>query len=448
MLTSPVVAAAVIIGLVGLVTVVVVIILKSTGKKEKTERKDRNTVLKEANRQLAQNPKDHRALLAISDLYFDEKNWEKAFRTYRILIDLCATNSSIEEWYVTMRYGLCAIQLKQYGEAYKALAIARTLKEDAFEVNYNLGFLEYKRGNTERAVQLLQFAGEDQPEHLGTRRYLGRSYFRLKKFKDSLRILRSVVDVDPEDKESLLFVAQSYYELGQNDQALVIFSHLRPDPQLGPHASLYSGTIRVKKREYEKAAMDFEIGLRHQEVKQEVILELRYRLAEVYMKQQEIGKALQQFNEINAINPSYKDVASQISRNRELHSNRNLKTFLISPSSEFVTLCRRMVMGFHANAKVKITDVSVVKSEYADILAEVETAKWEDVILFRFVRGTGLVGELVLREMNARIKELRAGRGYCITAGDFTDSAHGYVEARLIDLLNKDDLLKILNRLD
>jgi len=166
------------------------------------------------------------------------------------------------------------------------------------------------------------------------------------------------------------------------------------------------------------------------------------------MKQQEIGKALQQLTEIHSIDSGYKDVAAQIARNRELHSNQNLKTYLISSSSEFVTLCRRVVMSYHPNAKVKITDIAVTKNEYADVLAEVETSKWEDVILFRFIRGTGLVGELVMREMNSRIKDLRAGRGYCFTAGDFTDSAHAFVEARLIDLLNKEELLNTLNRLD
>ncbi len=447
MLSFPVVVAILIVVGVVLLIALIAIILKSK-KNAKPVRKDRNSILKDANRQLAQNPKDHRALRAISDLYFDEHNWEKAFRTYRILLDQCATNPEIEEWFVTMRYGLCAIQMKQFGEAYKSLVIARTLKEDSFEINYNLGFLEYKRGNTERALQLLRGASEVQPDHLATRRYLGRSYFRLKKYQDALRVLRSVVDAEPEDRESLLFVAQSYYELGQNDQALMIFSHLRPDPQLGPHASLYAGTIRSKKREYDKAAMDFEIGLRHQDIKQDVVMELRYRLADVFMKQQEIGKALQQLTEIHSIDSGYKDVAAQIARNRELHSNQNLKTYLISSSSEFVTLCRRVVMSYHPNAKVKITDIAVTKNEYADVLAEVETSKWEDVILFRFIRGTGLVGELVMREMNSRIKDLRAGRGYCFTAGDFTDSAHAFVEARLIDLLNKEELLNTLNRLD
>ena len=107
-----------------------------------------------------------------------------------------------------------------------------------------------------------------------------------------------------------------------------------------------------------------------------------------------------------------------------------------------------MVMTFYRNAKVKILDVQVEKNEYADVLTEIETPKWEDTILFRFIRGTTQVGELVVRELNSRLKETHAGRGFCITAGQFSEAATHFVEARLIDLMDKEKLLEIFNRLD
>ncbi len=77
-----------------------------------------------------------------------------------------------------------------------------------------------------------------------------------------------------------------------------------------------------------------------------------------------------------------------------------------------------------------------------------ETAKWEDLVLFRFVRTTGQIGELILRELHSKIKESKAGKGYCLTTGTFTDEAKKFVEARLIDLLEKDRLVTILNKVD
>ncbi len=181
---------------------------KDTPKKKKQnapQRQDRNAVLREANRQLASNPRDHRALNQIADLYYDEQSWEKSMKTYGILMNLAASNQEIDECLVTTRYGLSALQLNQYDEAYKALMVARTINEEPFDINYNLGYLEYRRKNYERAAQLLRAALEAQPEHVAVRRYLGRTMYKLQKFKDALRYLRQVVDLAPEDKESLFF---------------------------------------------------------------------------------------------------------------------------------------------------------------------------------------------------------------------------------------------------
>lgn len=438
-------------------TLIFVILLLSVGywmlvgrrekRKQPARRKDRNLILRDANRQLAQNPRDHKALQALADLYYDEKTWDKALKTYSILMNLSATVEDIDEAEVTMRYGLAAVQLKNYEEAYKALVIARSLREGSFEIDNNLGQLEYRRGNYEKAIALLKPAFDAVPEHLPTQRYLGRALHKIKHYKDGIRFLKRVVDAEPDDKESLFLLAQAYGETGQNERSLALFSHLRPDPQLGPHAALFAGTINLNRRDVDRAIIDFELGLRHQRIRKDVRHELQYRLADAYAQKQEIGRALNLLVEIHKTNPGYRDVASRIARNKELNSNKNLQTYLIAPKSEFVSLCRRAVNTFFDNAKIKIADVQMIKNEYADILTEVETTKWEDVVLFRFIRSTGNVGELIVRELNSRLKETRAGRGFCLTAGGFSETAESFVEARLIDLLDKEKLLKVLSRL-
>ena len=68
--------------------------------------------------------------------------------------------------------------------------------------------------------------------------------------------------------------------------------------------------------------------------------------------------------------------------------------------------------------------------------------------MFRFIRSTGTVGELSLRDLYAKIKEVKAGKGYCLTAGTFSDEAKRFVEARLIDLIEKPALVKSLNSIN
>lgn len=410
--------------------------------------KDRNSVLKEATKRLSINPKDGEALLALGDLYFRDQAWERAMKTYEALIELCGSNPEIDEFEVNMRYGLAAVKLQRFEEAYKGLYIARTIKQDDFEVNYNLGFLEFTRKAYEKAIPLLTQARSREPDNPQVLRYLGHSLFKTKNFKEALVNLRKAIDIAPDDKESLFAMGEAYYELGNSEQAVRIFSHLRADPALGPSAALFSGTLLLNQRQYQRAIMDFEIGLKHQNIKVETLVELKYRLATAYLKLQEISRTVQILNEIQSIYPNYKDVVAQLGKYQELNLNKNLQVFLIAPISDFVTLCRKMSMGFFPKAKVKVVDISVQKNEYADILAEVETSKWSDLVLFRYIRTTGQIGELILRDLYSKIKDLKAGKGYCIAGGTFTDEAKRFVEARLIDLIDKERLSRLLNGLE
>ena len=53
----------------------------------------------------------------------------------------------------------------------------------------------------------------------------------------------------------------------------------------------------------------------------------------------------------------------------------------------------------------------------------------------------------MLRDFHARLKELRAGRGVCLAAGSFSKQAAAFVEARLIDLVEKEGLLKLFRHI-
>jgi len=113
--------------------------------------------------------------------------------------------------------------------------------------------------------------------------------------------------------------------------------------------------------------------------------------------------------------------------------------------ADFVALCRKIVMTYFPKARIKITKVVPNKNEWTDIVAEVDTTKWSDIIMFRFIRTQGSVGELILRDFHSHIKEAKAGKGICISVGTFSEEARRYTEARLIDLIEKEKLSAILN---
>ncbi|MDR1419675.1 MAG: tetratricopeptide repeat protein [Treponema sp.] len=439
----PILAA--VVALILAVFLFMIIMGRSRGGSGAKRTKGREAMIKDANKRLAQNPRDPEALNTLGDIYFQDGEWERACKIYEILTEL---TGAVDEFEVNLRYALSALRLNLADAAYKGFSTARTLRQDNFEVNYNLGHLEFQKKNYERAVQLLQQARQEDPDSAAVLRDLGHAFFRLKKPREAMTFIRKAIDLAPDDKESLYTLAECYYEANQADQALRLFNHLRADPAMGPNACLIAGTINMESHQEDAAISDFEIGLKHENIKPDILTELRYRLAQAYLKKNNISGALGLLRLIQAGNPSYKDVNILIGKYQELNANKNLQIYLMAPSADFIALCRKIVMSYFAKAKVKVTNITVNKSDWADILTEVDTPKWSDVIMFRFIRSQGSAGELILRDFHSHLKEVKAGKGICVTIGNYTDEAKRYTEARLIDLIEKEKLTAILNTVD
>ena len=443
-MSLPVLIVVLGVGVLALV-LTAVMLLRGSGSGPRRA-KDAQGRVRAASRALAQNPRDPDALSVLGDVYFAEQNWDKAAGVYSKLLDVVASNPGLDEFTILLRHGLASMQLERFQDAYRSLMLAWKQHKNVFELNYNLGRLEVLRKRYERAEALLTEARRNRPEHIPTMRYLGQALFRVKRFNEAVGLLRRVVESEPDDAESLFFLGQAHYELGQQEHAGRLFRQLRTDSTYGPRSSLISGSIHLKNRLYDEAELDFQIGLEHDDVPPEVMLELKYRLAATCIRKQNVEKALEVLGQITQVNPAYKDVSQQIERARELAGNRNLQVYLMAPASEFVSLCRKIVSRYIAGSRSKIMDISVSRSESADVLAELHTPRWEDTVLFRFMRTSGQVGELVLRDLHTRMKDLHAGRGFCFSAGTYSEGAEAYVEARFVDLVDKEALLRLLRR--
>jgi len=438
------------IAAVGLLIIAFVLFFNRERTKEnrmRSGRRNRDLIVREASRRLAQDPRDVPALQDLAEVAFEEQDYANSYKYYRSLVSLCGANPEIDEFEVNLRLGQSALKVKKPEEAYKHLMVARSLRPDEFEVNFNLGLMEYMQKNHQKASEHFRIAHSQRPDDVATNRYLGHSLYSQRAYSEGIEVLQRVLDFEPEDKKAQFLLAKSYYAVKQNDLALKIFTRLRTDPEIGAISALHAGTLNTNAKKFDAALEDFDIGLRHENIKQAVFVELKYRLAEVYLKTGELSEALRLWKEISTLQPNYRDVSEKIGRFQEVNTNRFLQTFLMGASSDFITLCRRIATRYYANSNTKLVNISLRKGEYADILAHVRTSQWEDQVIFRFVRSQGAIGELLLRDLYIHAKDIRAPRAVCVTAGMYTEQAKGFVEARMIDLVEKDDLLKMLKKL-
>ena len=407
-------------------------------------KKSEDATMRAISKRLAHNPHDTEALLMSGDIYYQKQNWEKAYNAYAPLLDIIKDKPPSEQFEISVRYGTSALKTNRMQEAKKGFLAARNIAPNHFEVNYNLGYISYSQKEYEKAIPFLRKALVSQPDNLAATKYLGYTLQNVRKYQDALPCFKKVLDVQPDDKEALFAMGECFYEIGANDHALKLFNHLRVLPNVGPRAALYTGIICARSNQLDKAVENFEIGLKHEGTPLELVNELRYNLAQALIKTENLSKALVQLRAIHDSNPAYKDVAALIQRYQELNQNNNLRAYLLSGQSEFVGLCRKIVARFFPKAKVKILGITVLAT-HTDIVAEIDTAKWADIVIFRFFRSQSSVGELLLRDLHERVKEMKAGKAICMTAGVFTEESRRFSEGRPFELFDKTRLNKVLN---
>jgi tetratricopeptide (TPR) repeat protein len=415
----------------------------SRKKDNKTPENDEARVMA-ALKKLEKDPSDTAALLTLGEKYYQQQDWDKTYKTYRILCETPSGQKDIDYFEMNFRYGQAAAKLGLLGEARKNLIVAASFKESDYRVQYELGNLNFLNRNYERAVAYLTKARSLNPEHAPTLCVLGHTYFKLKKFKEAMVNIRKALDIMPGDKETLFTLAECYEESGQTDQAVRIYSHLRADPEWGPASCLAAGNIHAAAQRLNEAITDYEIGLKHNKIKSAVALELHYRLGTTYLKLNDVTNALAHLKTISQEKPDYKNTDRLINQYAEVYANQNLQTYIMSPSDEFLGLCRKIVLSFYSKAKVKIVQTNVTDRDWADILAQIDTPRWSHLIGFRFFRTQGVIGELVVRDFHEHLKNVKADKGLCFGAGQFSDEARHFTEVRLIELIERSRLIAIL----
>ena len=437
-----------------LLLVALIVGVKSIKRKEdkkdvsqKIQKKGKTAILKEAEKKLAHDPHNVSALEMVGDIYYGEKNWEKVWGVYKTLYEISTAHPEINVIRATLRMGIAAYNLEKIEDAVSSLMLSIKKEPDNFECNMYLGRTFLKTNTLDKAVYCFKKAKVLQPENNEVNELLGTALFKSQKYRDSLPFLKRVLDENPGNKEVLFEMAVAMTECGMGDKALKVFMHLRPDPNFGAQSCLEAGKMHERVKDYASAVKDYEIALKLQDVPEQIMLQVKYRLANTCIAMNEISKGLTYLRQIQAAKPQYKDVDTLVSRYSELNQNKNLQTYLMAGTSDFVALCRKFISAYYKDAFVKVEDVQVA-SECVEIICEIETPKWEARHMFRFYRTQNVIGDINVRDFHSKLRDAKCDNGVCITMGNFSESAHKYIDGRPVDLIEKEELVKILKRIN
>lgn len=412
---------------------------------------DKKKAIADLNKKISNNPKDTNALFSLAEIYFDHKEYAKALPYYKILSNaLLEKDINISPFIIYLHYGISCAELHMCDDAQGFLSMAHAIEPSSFDVNYYLGVCEYYRRNYEEAFKHLKVASLSNPEEMNSLKYLGYIFFQAQNYKNALMCLNRVQQSTYKTPESTYYFGYALLKIGKREEAFSVLSGLTTNSEWGGLALKECSDISFKMGNYQKA---IDLGLEAIQTNSFNLSDkdkasVHYILGNSYIQLRDIPQALEHLKKVKLLSSDYADIPEKIEYLQEIYYNKNLQSFLTANWTDFESMALKIIRLIFP--KAKIASHQKMKSsigETVDILAEIETRQWEDVVLVRFIRDKNQVGEIFIRDLAARLKEYKAGRGICITAGSFSVGAKMFVEARLIDLVDKNKLITYLQKI-
>jgi hypothetical protein len=177
-----------------------------------------------------------------------------------------------------------------------------------------------------------------------------------------------------------------------------------------------------------------------------VVLSIRYLLARCHELEKDLMKAIEQWDWIYRKNPKFGDVAEKLANYSDLRTDDHLKDFLTASQQAFQEYCTRIV----GSLGLSIQDVFVKNPDLIEMNALETQSKWRNAkktpSLIRVFRGADPISYDSIRGLYDQMRKANANRSICITASKFTKKAVEFAQIRPIDLIDKNDLTKLLQK--
>ena len=168
------------------------------------------------------------------------------------------------------------------GKRQKALDLflkANTINQDVFEIAFQTGRLLMEMSQPQRGEKFLEHASRLDPQSAAAYRYLGECYTSTGRIKDAIAAYKKAIKQNPSDAASLSALGCLFDEQGENPEISLMFCE--ESVKLSPENGLF-----------------------------------RYRLGQLYFKQNRLGDALKQFKKADSLGHSALEYIDKIKNKR------------------------------------------------------------------------------------------------------------------------------------
>jgi tetratricopeptide (TPR) repeat protein len=248
--------------------------------------------------------------------------------------------------------------------------------------------------------------------------------------------------------------AAPYYYLGKiarmsgdRNKALEFFEKALHDQELRQRAYLERANIFVFEKEYDEAISELLKALNLGEKDMPALMAVRYLLARCYESVNNLRSAVEHWEWLYERNPKFADVEAKLSLYGALRADDRLKDFLIASGEHFGTYCEKIIGTIGLKVHKEVSADTEIR-EYTAYDADRPLARGRSgLCVVRFLRSSDPVGYEETRSLYDKMRKMNATRSVFVTASKFTKNAIEFAQIRPIDLIDKEELTKLLQKI-
>ena len=403
------------------------------------------SAIKLAKQMLHKDQRNHQLHYLLGKAYLKSSKPELALMELRMVNQIGIFDNVVPEVPFRREIAQLFARFQQPDEALKEYLLL--IKEDPNHAEYyhEIGRLFEERNRSGKALTYYRKAIELEPKHAPAYRAIGVLLYRAKKYHEARTFLEKALRYDPKSYESNYILGRILKEAKDYSGALQRFEWATKSQEYKAKALIERGTIYLATNDVDRAATELNRALKLIDTPNSPeALSAHYHLATCYERQRNIGGAIDHWEKIYTVRPSFHDVAEKLTQYQELHQDDVIKDFLTASKSEFLHICKQVTtaLGFDTQQVNEHKDG-------IDVIASEPKVNWRNTRsmprLIRFIQIAQPVEEATVREVLEEMRKQNLSRSIIVTSSRFSRLASNFAESRPIELYDKGQLTQLLS---
>ncbi len=346
--------------------------------------------------------------------------------------------------------GSLFLKFNQPDEALKQYLLLTKLKPNVAEYYYNCAKIYDQKGNSSAALGFYDKTLKFDKRHVKAHSAMGLLLFRAKQITEAKKEIDIAIKLNPEDFSTYYYLGKILKETKDLPGAVKAFEKAQRDSEFRQKALIEAGSCYMLANSVDNAMNCYEraISAGGKEGNTQETLYARYFLAACFEKTHKIEKAIEQWEKIQAKNRAFRDVPAKLAEYKELQANDNLKEYLTSGETEFVETCKKAcIKGFGFMPQ----QIDPKKWGCIIFATEAKQTDWRSVrkqlYALYFYRNSDPLEDTVVRTALDEVKSKNCSKGFICSSSGFTRAAVGAAENRPVELIGKEQLESVLDKI-